>query len=126
MRPDSRLSTSTAPYRCSAGLVSSSEAGVRFVSEIGKGCVKWLTSTLLTYIRKRRSAMIRVEPIALPSDFGDEDGVLVFRNDRLIAVLSCLGEIHGQLKGRWYIEAHFAPQQAGGLPDTFSSLEEAK
>ena len=70
--------------------------------------------------------MIRVEPVTLPGDFGDEDGVLVFWEDRLLAVLSRLGGLHGELTGRWHIEAHFAPQQRSELPDTFASLEEAK
>lgn len=70
--------------------------------------------------------MIKVEPVTLPGDFGDEEGVLVFRDDRLLAVLSRLGGLHGELTGKWHIEAHFAPHQRSDLPDTFVSLEEAK
>jgi hypothetical protein len=70
--------------------------------------------------------MIRVEPVKLPADFGDDEGVLVFRDDVLLAVLSRLGEMHEDLAGHWYVEAYFPDQNSGHPPVTFRSLKEAR
>jgi hypothetical protein len=69
--------------------------------------------------------VIEVKPVTLPSEVGDEDGMLLFHDGRLIAVLSCLGELHDDLAGRWFVEARFG-SPAPGLPETFVSLEEAQ
>lgn len=45
--------------------------------------------------------------IALDSSDGDDQAVLVFRDDRLVAVLSQLGVMHGDITGRWFVEAMF-------------------
>jgi len=70
--------------------------------------------------------MITVEPVRLPDDFGDDEGMLVFRDDILLAVMSRLGELHGNLAGRWHIEVYFAGLNRTDVPDTFASLEEAR
>lgn len=70
--------------------------------------------------------MIRVEPVSLPDQFGDDEGMLVFRDDVLLAVLSRLGDLHGDMEGRWHIEAYFAGLKDPVMPDTFESLDEAK
>jgi hypothetical protein len=50
------------------------------------------------------------------------DAVLVYRDGRLLAVLTCLSDIHGELQGRWFLEAAFGtlPQPS---PATFADLE---
>jgi hypothetical protein len=70
--------------------------------------------------------MVRFEAVTLAGDFGDEQGVLVFVDDSLFAVLSRLGEIHGELQGQWYIEAYFGSTQLNVPHDTFATLEEAE
>jgi hypothetical protein len=49
----------------------------------------------------------------------------VFREGRLLAVLSCLSDIHGELAGQWFVEMDFAcladPRQR-----MFASLDAAK
>lgn len=51
--------------------------------------------------------VIRFAPVTLPSDFGDSEGALVVWDDRLVAVVSRLGDLHGELLGRWFVEASF-------------------
>jgi len=50
---------------------------------------------------------ITFEPIRLDAPYGDSDAVLALRQGRLFAVLSRLGDLHGTLKGQWYVEAVF-------------------
>lgn len=53
----------------------------------------------------------------------DREGRLVFRDGRLLAVLSCLSEIHDHLSGHWFIETVFGdvptPQ-----PPVFESIDQ--
>jgi hypothetical protein len=54
----------------------------------------------------------------------DTDGVLVYRKDVLVAVMSQLSAEHGERAGRWYLEIGF-----GACPDAgsdFQTLEAAK
>ncbi len=56
----------------------------------------------------------------------DEDGLLVFdKEQRLLAVLSRLGEHYDGLSGHWYLEAGFGRLDARD-PPTFADLEEAQ
>ena len=50
---------------------------------------------------------ITLEPIRLDAPFGDNEGMLAKRDECLIAVLSRLGELHGDLIGHWFVEAIF-------------------
>lgn len=50
--------------------------------------------------------MFRFEPIPLDSPT-DTEGLLVFRDDRLIAVVSQLSDLHGGSAGCWFVEASF-------------------
>lgn len=61
------------------------------------------------------------QSVTLDSASPDRDATLVFRDGRLVAVLSCLSEIHGDLGGRWFIEATFSdiPRRQ---PQTFGTL----
>jgi hypothetical protein len=54
---------------------------------------------------KLSSAGIRVA-----TEYGDEDGLLIFVGDALIAVISQLQhEVDGELCGKWFLEAGFGP-----------------
>ena len=68
--------------------------------------------------------MTRDEAVTLFGDSGDEEGALIFVEDRLIAVLCRLGEIHGEMEGRWHLEARFGIV-SGTPPMSFASLEDA-
>ena len=69
------------------------------------------------------STRLAFRPVTLDHEYGDTEGMLVFREDRLMAVLSRLGDLHEQLAGSWYIEASFSHGlvQVGGV---FGSLPE--
>jgi hypothetical protein len=69
--------------------------------------------------------MIKFERVTLHNDLGDEEGMLVFWNNRLIAVVSRLGQMHESLTGRWFLEAPFCALPAD-LPHTFANLEEVE
>ena len=49
----------------------------------------------------------------LDETLGDSEAVLALRDGRLFAVLSCLGDLHGNLLGHWYVEAMFALDVSG-------------
>jgi hypothetical protein len=56
----------------------------------------------------------------------DEEGLLVFNGEqRLLAVLTHLGEQYDGLSGHWYLEAGFGRLQAQD-PPTFADLEAAQ
>lgn len=65
---------------------------------------------------------IRFEPVTLDTCFGDNDGMLVYCENRLLAVLSCLGPLHDELAGQWFIEASFR-QLAVSSSTTFETLD---
>ena len=52
---------------------------------------------------------ITFQPITLDSETDDRDAVLMLRDGRLVAVLTCLSDMHGVLAGRWFVEAAFRP-----------------
>lgn len=56
----------------------------------------------------------------------DEEGMLVFTDDqRLVAVLTRLGDQHEELSGRWFLEANFG--RLDGLHHlTFADLDAAQ
>ena len=53
---------------------------------------------------------ISLAPVRLDTDDGDAEGVLVFREGRLLAVASRLSDVHARLAGRLYVEAVFGPR----------------
>jgi len=65
---------------------------------------------------------ISLKPVTLGLDTDDTDGRLVFLDDRLVAVLSRLTELHGPMAGLWCIEAGFGIDHRG---ETFASLDAA-
>lgn len=68
---------------------------------------------------------IEFQPVTLDSGDYDKDAVLVFRDGRLMAVLTCLSDIHDDLEGKWFVEATFT-----GIPQvqspTFAELAEVE
>ncbi|HEX8486080.1 hypothetical protein [Sphingomonas sp.] len=65
---------------------------------------------------------VAFRPVVLDAGHGDQDAMLVLRDDRLTMVLSCLGEMHGELAGRWFVEAVFA-DTIRAPHETFATLE---
>lgn len=67
---------------------------------------------------------ITFEPVALESAFGDEEGMLAFREGRLIAALARLGQLHDEHGGRWFVEAAFTDEvRTGEMFDGLTDLE---
>ena len=58
-------------------------------------------------------------------DHGDERAMLVFRDQRLMAIVSCLGAAHGEEAGRWFVEAVFVDLESG-IRDTFATLSDVE
>lgn len=61
------------------------------------------------------------QEVTLDTDTPDRDGLCVFREGRLLAVLSHLSDMHAEVQGHWYVEALFgeAPMLQ---PPTFVDL----
>jgi hypothetical protein len=62
-------------------------------------------------------------PVRVATRSDDEDGLLAFAGDRLVAVLVRLSEMHDDMAGLWFLEASF------GLRDerqTFPDLSSAE
>lgn len=66
---------------------------------------------------------VALKPVTLGLDTDDTDGRLVFLDDRLVAVLSLLSELHGPMAGLWCVEAGFGIDHRGG--ETSASLDAA-
>lgn len=69
------------------------------------------------------------QPITLDTDGVDDEAVLVLRNGRLAAILTCLGDIHGDAAGQWFVEMIFGSSPSVGrtnhifaTPAEFASL----
>jgi hypothetical protein len=50
---------------------------------------------------------LRLEPVLVDTGSDDEEGLLVFSNDRLVAVLVRLSDQHDSSAGSWFIESSF-------------------
>ena len=68
---------------------------------------------------------LALQPVRVATSL-DEEGVLVFDNaERLVAVLTHLGNGYGDDSGRWYLEAGFGRVDSFNHP-TFPDLDTAK
>jgi hypothetical protein len=56
--------------------------------------------------------VIEFKPVKLDSGDHDNDAVLAFRDGRLMAVLTCLSDLHGEFQGQWFLEANFSAPPA--------------
>ena len=52
---------------------------------------------------------ITFNPVELDSGSWDRNGLAVFNDGKLTAVLSCLDDVHGEAAGKWFVEATFCP-----------------
>ena len=65
-------------------------------------------------------------PISVATGSNDREGLLIFTNGLLVAVLVRLqDEAHEELRGSWWLEAGFGPCSVVG-PPLFSDLTEAE
>ncbi len=68
---------------------------------------------------------LRLQPVRVGNGT-DEEGMLVFDEDqRLVAVLTHLGDQYDSLSGHWYLEAGFGCLDGPNHP-TFADLEAAQ
>jgi hypothetical protein len=65
------------------------------------------------------------QPVQVAVGGDDEEGCLIFADDRLVAVLVRLSRLHEGLAGRWYLEAGFGRLEGPSKP-TFRDLGTAK
>jgi hypothetical protein len=71
------------------------------------------------------AASLTFQHIEVVTGHADHEGQLVLVNGQLIAVLVRLDdEVHGNDRGRWFLEAGFGPCQ-GPFQPAFSDLEGA-
>jgi hypothetical protein len=71
--------------------------------------------------------LISRKHVRIATGSSDQNGVLFFANDCLIAILVCLSEpSHGTLKGRWFLECRFGDLASARAPETFSDIDAAE
>jgi hypothetical protein len=63
--------------------------------------------------------------VAVDTNAVDEEGCLVFADNRLVAVLVRLSELHGRKAGRWSLDHGFGKLDGPAHPD-FTDLDEAQ
>ena len=70
------------------------------------------------------------QPVTVETGSGNQEGCLVFVEDRLVAMLVRLDgkePAERDLQGRWFLEAGFGLRAGGAVPTpAFASLEEAQ
>jgi hypothetical protein len=66
-----------------------------------------------------------LQSVAVDTNAPDEEGCLVFANNRLVAVLVRLSTEHGRKAGRWYLEHGFGKLDRLSHP-IFADLDEAQ
>lgn len=52
--------------------------------------------------------LLSFQPVTLDTDAPDQEATLVFREGRLLAVLTRLSHIHTENEGKWFLETLFA------------------
>lgn len=70
----------------------------------------------------------RSTPVVVNTGAGGQDGLLVFANDELVAVLVVLDEEYDRdvnMQGRWFLEAGFGPCQTWSKGHVFATQDEA-
>ncbi len=70
-------------------------------------------------------AALVLRPVRVDTQGEDEEGCLVFSDDRLVAVLVRLSGQHGALAGRWHLEHGFGTLDSPEHP-SFASLDAAR
>ena len=74
---------------------------------------------------ERTVTSLTFRPVRIATGSEDEDGCLVFNDDRLIAVLVRLSDLHGDAEGKWFLEAAFGRLDPTARP-SFDTLDAAK
>jgi hypothetical protein len=67
---------------------------------------------------------LRIVPVELPLNGSDKTAQLVYQNDGLVAVICQLSNHHGDLAGKWFLEADFSQSHVTAAP-LFLDIEEA-
>ena len=67
---------------------------------------------------------LRLQPVRVATG-PDEEGLLVFTGERLVAVLTHLSDQHDNLTGHWFLEAGFGRLGGCNHPD-FADLDAAQ
>ena len=70
--------------------------------------------------------ILTLRPVRIANGSGDENGCLVFANDRLVAVLVQLSDAHEGFAGHWFLEAGFSRRLDDPVGPTFADLEAAQ
>jgi hypothetical protein len=65
------------------------------------------------------------QPVTVDTYAPDDEGCLVYADNRLVAMLVRLSDLHGRKAGRWYLEHGFG-QLDGRTHPTFTDLDEAQ
>ncbi|OAS26456.1 hypothetical protein [Methylobacterium platani] len=65
---------------------------------------------------------LTLQPVRVRTGSEDEQGLLVFADGALAAVLVCLSDTHGDDAGLWFLEAGFGPL-ASPQPGKFADLD---
>jgi hypothetical protein len=65
------------------------------------------------------------QPVTVETNAPDEEGCLVFADNRLVAVLVHLSDEHGKKAGCWYLEHGFGKLDGPAHP-IFTDLNEAQ
>ena len=68
---------------------------------------------------------VTLQSVRVDTGSEDEDGVLVFADGRLVAVLVRLSDGHGDKAGQWFLE-HGFNRLDGTVHPTFGDLEAAQ
>jgi hypothetical protein len=64
--------------------------------------------------------IVEFQPVVLASEFDEGSALLAYRDGKLIAVVSRLGESYDELSGRWCIEACFD----GSCPASWQTFDD--
>lgn len=70
--------------------------------------------------------ILTLRPVRIAAGSNDENGCLVFADDRLVAVLVQLSDTHDSLAGHWFLEAGFGRRLDEPAKPTFTDLEAAQ
>jgi hypothetical protein len=68
---------------------------------------------------------LTLQPVRVETGSNDQEGCLVFSDERLVAVLVRLSDQHDDLAGHWYYEHGFGPFDGPAHP-VFGSLDAAQ
>jgi len=69
--------------------------------------------------------MVTFQSVMIDTDGPDEEGCLMFANDRLVAAMVRLSDQHGDKAGCWYLEHGFGRLDGPSHP-TFLDLDSAQ